>query len=191
MANLSPLNNLGRITATSRRFSALVEQMIDGELNVSPSYQRGSEWTYEQCQNLVKSILMGIPIPAIVINNRHAAGWIGWKKDFTDAVIDGKQRIEAMSFWFEGELEVPADWFSEEFILESQRVPVRKAGFLTYTSSLTPQGQRLFKSQALVPVAEAMVSSEAEEAKIYVLLNSSSTPQSDEAMQNARAVAAS
>lgn len=50
------------IQATARSMRDLVRHVEDGGLELNPPYQRGDVWTTEQRMNLVKSLLLGIPV---------------------------------------------------------------------------------------------------------------------------------
>lgn len=82
----------------------------NGELLLNPPYQRGDVWGNIRRRNLIKSILQGIPIPSIIINDRFGAET--WPEDeYSMAVIDGKQRITAILLFLESQLTVPGEWF--------------------------------------------------------------------------------
>lgn len=154
---------------------------LDGEdiFELSPSYQRSSVWTTAQRRNLIKSLLMGIPVGAIVTNLR------GYDTNKLYAVVDGKQRIETFRSFAAGDLSVPADWFDAEDVLEAHEEDgvqmVRYGG-------LARPGQRQFEN---TPVAtlEAQVKGEAAEAEIFLLINSAGTSQTDEDLARAAAIA--
>ena len=69
-------------------------------LVVNPEYQRGSVWTLSQKKKLVDSVLRGYPIPLIYLHRiRQAAGKLVSERY---EVIDGQQRINALSGFYEG-----------------------------------------------------------------------------------------
>lgn len=70
-------------------------------------YQRGSVWTLDQRQALIKSILMGVPFGSVIIA-RTAEHY---------RVIDGKQRIETIRKFADGDFQVPTHWFLDEDIV--------------------------------------------------------------------------
>jgi hypothetical protein len=74
-------------------------------LDLNPPYQRGSVWGVERKRNLIRSLLMGLPIGAVFLNSRHIMQ--------PDRVVDGKQRIEAILDFLGDGLAVPAEWFAE------------------------------------------------------------------------------
>lgn len=69
-------------------------------LVVNPEYQRGSVWTQAQKKKLIDSVLRGYPIPLIYLHHiTQAAGKLVSQRY---EVIDGQQRINALSDFFEG-----------------------------------------------------------------------------------------
>lgn len=61
----------------------------DGQLNLSPSYQRGDVWPTSDSQQLIESILRGIPLPSVIIL-RPA------DPNRPYEVVDGKQRLTSI-----------------------------------------------------------------------------------------------
>jgi hypothetical protein len=69
-------------------------------LVVNPEYQRGSVWNLSQKKKLVDSVLRGYPIPLIYLHHiRQTAGKLISERF---EVIDGQQRINALSDFYEG-----------------------------------------------------------------------------------------
>lgn len=69
-------------------------------LVVNPEYQRGVVWTLAQKKRLVDSVLRGYPIPLIYLHHiRQEAGKLVSQRY---EVIDGQQRISALSDFHEG-----------------------------------------------------------------------------------------
>lgn len=66
----------------------------DGELDIHPEFQRFFRWTPRQKSRFIESLLLGIPIPSIFVNQREDGVW---------DVIDGLQRLSTV-FEFIGEL---------------------------------------------------------------------------------------
>lgn len=159
-------------------------------IDTSPPYQRGAgKWTRDQQIALVRSWLTGLPVPAIILNDRTSPAWQaanGTNPNDTGvglyAVVDGKQRIEATLAWFTGDLAVPASWFPADHI--EQTTTTDDGPYVTY-SGLTLRGQRLFANRAMLPVIEARVATVAEEADLYLLINGGGTPQTSEDLDNA------
>lgn len=92
----------------------------EGCLELNASYQRGDVWGLKRRQNLIKSILIGVPIPSIVINDRLSSE-SGWRDGCSKhsckmAVIDGKHRITTILMFLTNNLAVPADWFPSHWV---------------------------------------------------------------------------
>ena len=69
----------------------LLEDLENKKL-VFPSWQRKSDaWSPAKKQNLIRSLLLRIPLPSIIIHERN---------DGTREVVDGRQRISALSEFF-------------------------------------------------------------------------------------------
>lgn len=170
-----PLASYG-ISPSARRARGLYESWQDGDVDLNPPYQRGSEWTEDQRVALIRSFLTGIPIPAIILNDRKPVY----------AVVDGKQRIETIIRWFDGDLDVPASWFEPSWV---ETVTDTEDGPYVNYRQLTAAGRANFSGLALLPVAEAVVPTIRQEAEVYLLVNGAGTPQTDEDLANAAQVA--
>ena len=82
---------------TVRDVLALKSQQM---LVVNPEYQRGNIWTVSLKKKLVDSVLRGYPIPLIYLHRiRQTAGKLVSERY---EVIDGQQRINALSEFHEG-----------------------------------------------------------------------------------------
>ena len=75
---------------------------VNEDLILDPPCQRGSVWGPERQRNLWFSLLSGIPSGLIMVSRRAGN---------TQAVIDGRQRIEAIRAFHDGSLGLPAAWF--------------------------------------------------------------------------------
>lgn len=145
------------------------------EMDLNPPYQRGDVWTMEQQRNLVRSFISGIPVPAIILNDRHAVKFRGFdgELDTRYGVIDGKQRIIAIVKWFSGELEVPAAWFSEDMLAPNLKTT---NDTLVAYSQLSRPGQLICATDFTIPVAEGRMTNMAQEAEVFSLVNRAGTP---------------
>ncbi len=176
----------------------LVHQLNDGWITVSAPYQRGLVWTYDQRVGLIRSWMTGLPIPALIINDRTSTEWTGPKPerelsagrddDPLMSVIDGKQRLLAAAAWFNSELPVPASWFPPEALNQTQTHTDDDGEYVTY-NGLTRAWQLKTGHDWVVPVAMAKVDSVETEAAIYLLVNGAGVPQTDSDLTNAARVA--
>lgn len=80
----------------------------EGTLLLDMPYQRGDVWGPKRRASLIKSILMGIPVPSIVLNARFTQPWA--VEDYGYAVIDGRQRCTSLLMFLDGKLTIPATW---------------------------------------------------------------------------------
>ncbi|KOV84646.1 DUF262 domain-containing protein [Nocardia sp. NRRL S-836] len=176
------------LDATNQSARNLATMVQDGDIILDPSYQRGSVWTVDQRTGLVTSWLLGLPVPAIILNDRMS--WPEARHDQSGrvhfAAIDGKQRLETAVAWFGGELAVPATWFRPEHV---DRTEQTDGGPFTRFTWLTKRGQGYMALRAPLPVATAHVASVAEEAEIYLLVNGAGTSQTDEDLPRAGEIA--
>lgn len=143
--------------------------------DLNPPYQRASVWQPAQRVALLESLMRGIPIGAIVFNDRGIRNGT-----VIHAIIDGKQRVLAIRAFVDNEFTVPAWWFEEDEVNSREG----EASF----KDLTVVGQRRFQMLPM-PGLQAHVTSIEEEARIYDLINTAGTAQTDADIANARAIA--
>jgi hypothetical protein len=172
------------IQPQARNMRELAKMVEDGSLDLNPAYQRGDVWTVDQRVNLIRSMLLGVPVASIVLNRR--GGNIDWRTNEGDpgevwyACIDGKQRMTTMVMWRNGEVRIPSDWIADEYIEQS--------GETVSYLDLTKVGRRLLDNRFLIPIAEAQLGSVAEEAEVYDLINSAGTAHAEADLAKARSL---
>ncbi|MDA8592507.1 DUF262 domain-containing protein [Planctomycetota bacterium] len=66
-----------------------IDKAAARELDLNPSYQRDAVWPDKNSQALIDSILRGIPLPSVILNQRGDDGT-------TQEIVDGKQRLTAI-----------------------------------------------------------------------------------------------
>jgi hypothetical protein len=72
----------------------IVSQIDKGNIDLNPKFQRRNAWTDDRRSKLIESLLLGLPVPEIVLaEDRHR------KNSFI--VIDGKQRLLAIAGFLE------------------------------------------------------------------------------------------
>ena len=145
--------------------------------DLTAPYQRGSVWSARDQRQLIRSMLMELPIGVIYANDRggNSDRW---------TVIDGKQRIEAIRAFEASRLAVPAEWF-EEADIASGSVGVDGVRFC----ELTQRAQFRFSHHGPISVYLTRVETEREEATIFELLNMSGERITDDDLERARTVA--
>lgn len=183
--------------ATNRFADFYVRAVQEGLMLLDAPYQRGDVWTVEQRMGLVRSWLMGVPIPVVIINDRMSPFWEGKplfdrhgepeRDGYAYSVIDGKQRIQTAIMWLGGELAVPASWFPAEHVETTEDTD--DGPYVRFTG-LTAVGRRFADSRCVLPCAEGKLPTVEHEAEVYGLVNGAGTPQTGEDMARAAAVAA-
>ena len=176
------------LEASARSAREMARYVVDGHMTLDAPYQRGSVWSLEQRRNLVRSWMLGLPVPALIINRRYRESFVqppaGPRFEF--AAIDGKQRLEAAVAWFFGDLTVPASWFPAERVRGT--VDTEDGPYVSF-DGLDVAGQRHTMNRFLIPVAEASADTVAEEAVIFGLVNGAGVPQTDTDLARAAHVA--
>lgn len=110
------------------------------EYDLTAPYQRGSVWTEEQRRNLIKSLLIGIPIGAVTVAKQDIRSTGPYYR-----VVDGKQRIETLWAFVDGILSVPRDWFDHR---DLDLTPMTVREWVAW-DDLTPRGHRRFEGCTL------------------------------------------
>lgn len=67
--------------------STIVSWAKNGKLDIDPIYQRDFVWNDSACRKLINSILMGVPLPSIILYEDQNGKY---------QIIDGKQRITSI-----------------------------------------------------------------------------------------------
>jgi hypothetical protein len=81
-------------TPLNQHLPSLMESIDEGDLVLDPPWQRGDIWSLAKKRSLIESLLLGIPLPSIILH---------WERDRTITVIDGKQRLTAIHQFFRDE----------------------------------------------------------------------------------------
>lgn len=174
------------MSGTNRSMRDLVNQIGSGALDLNPPYQRGDVWTTEQRVNLVRSLLLGVPVAALVLNRRGSNA--AWKRSEGNpgevwyACIDGKQRLTTMQMWWSNQLSIPADWLEPRMLGDGHCLA------MVQVVDLSDVGRRFMDNRCSIPVAEAALGSLAEEAEVYGLINSAGTAQTADDLERAALV---
>ena len=147
---------------TNRPIDVLTHWRDKGYLELNPPYQRGDVWGKKRRRNLIKSVLMGIPIPSLIINDRFSADFPG-EEGVKYAVIDGKQRITAILMFLDNRLSLPWDWFDVRHLISMRSKWV-------FYSDLNQIGRRMF-TNCTIAVSEARFKSIEEEREVFDLVN--------------------
>jgi hypothetical protein len=93
------------LSVVDYNLSSLAELVTNRTIDLSPGYQRRFRWDQKRQSRLIESFLMNVPVPSIYLNEDDYGEY---------SVIDGKQRITAISDFLGGRLELRGlDVFSE------------------------------------------------------------------------------
>lgn len=63
---------------------------VDGEMDLSPSYQRADVWANAEAQLLIESVLRGIPLPSVILLKTNTDDGDQYE------IVDGKQRLTSL-----------------------------------------------------------------------------------------------
>ena len=158
-----------------------------GRLVLDQSYQRGSVWSTDRQRELMKSLLLGLPIGSFLINDR------GFKTDHRDtAIVDGKQRIEAVWAFVDDEFAIPAGWVSKKYGIDEDTVePIEYHGRTVRGVRMSAIGGHFDRFFGNFPIStlETEVATEAEEAELFLLINGGGVAQDIETMERAARIA--
>jgi hypothetical protein len=131
----APLPEL-RLQATNRSVEHFMVRDSRGDLfDLEALYQRGSVWDEARQANLIRSLLMSLPVGSIIVSVLpwQQATNASWR------VVDGKQRIEALRRFTSGDLAVPGAWFHGAQLNDESL----RAGDVTW-ADLSDGGRRKF-----------------------------------------------
>lgn len=187
----APLHHTS-LGATHRPVDFFVHSILKRRMTLDAPYQRGDVWTGQQRIDLIRSWLMGVPVPAVTINDRMTSTWSKANpkdrgaRGYSYAVIDGRQRLTTAVMWYGGELAIPGSWLAPKFIVATNDTD---DGPYVTVDNLSLAGQLYVDSLCSLATNEAQVGTVEEEAMIYLLLNGGGTPQTAADMTNAARVA--
>lgn len=174
-----------RHAITNRSVRELARMVEEGDMILDPSYQRTSVWTADQRLGLIHSWIRGLPIPSIVVSLREHPYWTNDDVGI-HALVDGRQRIETALALFRSDLPIPASWLKPDDVITSEETA---DGLYVRFSGMSLARQRHIGRGFTIPMVEVQLASVAEEAALYVLLNSAGTAQTAADLDRARAIA--
>lgn len=85
------------VSASDWTAETLLRQIERGNIDLDPAFQRREAWTTTKQSRFIESLIVGLPIPQIVLAERR-----GMKGRFL--VLDGKQRLISMKKFMDGKL---------------------------------------------------------------------------------------
>ena len=160
----NPLVRL-QLQQTNRPLDVLLHWRNERLLNLSPPYQRGDVWGTTRRVNFIRSLLLGIPIASVIVNDRFGAEWAD---DLQFVVIDGKQRCTTLLMFFDGSLRIPCGWLDPRWVETAQE--------LVSWADLSEVGRRKFGNYAM-PFSEGRLASIEAEREVFELVNFGGVPQ--------------
>lgn len=83
-ADMAPIN----AETKSWSISQFIDLATEGDLELSPTYQRSDVWPQKDSQELIVSVLRRIPLPSVILLARDG--------EHKFEVVDGKQRLTAL-----------------------------------------------------------------------------------------------
>jgi hypothetical protein len=83
-----------RAETTTTNIETTLNNIAKGQLILGPSWQRSFVWKLKKQRRLVESVLLGLPIPSLLLFRESASG--------LEYVIDGRQRLETISRFASG-----------------------------------------------------------------------------------------
>ena len=102
-------------------FGEIVNMFRDGEIIISPEYQRAFRWDEQRQSDFIESILLGIPFPSIFVATNSDGKW---------ELIDGLQRISTVLSFF-GELKEDGKDYPKNKLILKEGSLVKKLNGLT------------------------------------------------------------
>ncbi|MFP3432123.1 DUF262 domain-containing protein [Paraburkholderia sp. SIMBA_061] len=144
------------------------EQYMLGRINMAPAYQRRSYiWSAWKRAHLIDSLLNDFDVPKFYVANfveMHVQALNKERKSY--AIIDGKQRMQAIFDFFSGELPL-----NPSFVLDD--APELQLGKLTYVELKSRFPHLARKVEGFVPtVMDVLTDDEHKIEELFVRLNS-------------------
>ena len=81
------------IWGTDWTTETIAGQLIKGNIDLSPKFQRRDAWSNQEKSKLIESLMLGIPVPPIILAENR-------EKKNSYIVIDGKQRLLSIRRFF-------------------------------------------------------------------------------------------
>lgn len=87
-----------RVYSRDWTVNTILDQIVQGNIDLNPKFQRRNAWTDSKRSLLIESVLLGVPIPEIILAEipEHKGAFI---------VIDGKQRLLTLKGFITPEIE--------------------------------------------------------------------------------------
>jgi hypothetical protein len=162
----------------------IINMYKDEEIVIRPEFQRLFRWDIEQKSRFIESILIGIPIPPIFVQQRKDGVW---------EVVDGLQRISTL-LQFVGELKDENGQLRKpEPLVKTKFLPHLDGMYLKYFEDIPESKNNHFSKEIQLvfkrtPLQMIIIKRESDETTKYELfdrLNSGGTPLTEQEIRNA------
>lgn len=144
---------------------------------IMPKFQRDFVWNKKQASKLVESFMMGLPIPPI---------FLAIQPDQTFLVIDGRQRLQSVFYFFEGYFGQP-DSTDKRKIFKLEGINKNSPLFRKSFSDFTDVDKRKLENQTLRAIIVRQLHPENDMTSIYHIferLNTGGTPLNEQEVRN-------
>lgn len=98
------------LSVTPKTIQTIYSQYWSGKFLINRRYQRKLVWSIEEKEKFIDSIINGFPIPMILVAEYKKAEINGFE------VLDGMQRLNAITSYIEGEFPVNNEYFNLDCI---------------------------------------------------------------------------
>lgn len=151
----------------------IIDQIEQGNIELNPGFQRRNAWNDNKRSKLIESILIGYPVPEIVLaEDKHR------KKSFI--VIDGKQRLLTIAGYVNNDKY--KYWEAKTPLIKGDS---RFCGKSYSDISSNPEIRRIFENSSLRCTVISNYSSDDELYDIFYRLNAASTPLATQELRQA------
>ena len=113
-SNIIPSSVQRELSIRSESVQRIYNFYINNLFYVNRRYQRKLVWTIEEKRAFIDSILQGFPVPIILLAETQK----GKKSVFE--IIDGMQRLNAITSFIEGEFDIDGKYFDLQTMVESK-----------------------------------------------------------------------
>ena len=154
-----------------------------GELDIHPEFQRFFRWSDQQKSDLVESILLGIPLPAIFVSQNEDGVW---------DVVDGLQRLSTI-FQLQGILkELDGSVVPPLVLTETRYLTLLKGKRWGQTADEIRDESRFLTRPQMLDISRAKLdlkiilrsSDPGQEYDLFERLNTNGSPLSDQELRN-------
>lgn len=151
----------------------IIDQIEQGNIELNPGFQRRNAWNDSKRSKLIESILIGYPVPEIVLAEDRNR-----RKSFI--VIDGKQRLLTIAGFVNNA--IFKYWDAKTPCIKGDS---RFSGYSYSDIQSEPEIKRVFENSSLRCTVVSNYSSENELYDIFYRLNAASTPLATQELRQA------